>query len=151
MKTVKTTLIVLATLFGVGLVLFLGSALVAGISRGNKERRDQADRLTMQLKQDSIQTQLDSLSKIYAGKIVTIDKGPLFACAVDRLPTGGEQDIGYFENGQKVQVLAFENQYKKVKVAGKALTGYINYYCIKEFRRVADRDTVLPDTARLKP
>lgn len=144
MKVVKNTLIVLATLAIVAVVLFFGSAAVAGYFEARQQH-------------DIKSTQLDLLSKSieYEDKAVTV--------GLNLSSSGSMQDVivhsdcsGYDDgykllNGDKVKLISVESFDSKPACAqieyidpilGKKI-GFIPYYMLDEFADVAKDDPLI--------
>lgn len=147
MKTVKTTIIVLLTLFGVFLLIFFGSAIISAINKVNAERNTQAN-MDVQF---SITDKLDSLSKNCKGEKVIIRTeynsrhGDYFTVPVYK---GLDDDLGELagnvHNGDNAEVLSIEPYSKKVRIVSGSTVGYIPYYYINEYAKIAKLDSSCP-------
>ncbi len=145
MKTVKTTLIAIATIIGVAALFFFGSAFISAMFQAKHMATAQRDMFKNEEKADVITSKLDSAAKKDIGKTVHIDAtftDPKSTCTAMQKTSEDDSDIICpVDNGQKVKVLLILSYYHKVRIRYKGKKGYIDYNDIAEYRNIAVLDT----------
>jgi hypothetical protein len=143
MKTVKATLIVIATIIG---AYFLFD-LVTGIFFAYQDSKAESESFTMGLELDS---KIEELAKSYAGKKVNINSWDNSTNEYLEVPVWQiykYNKVGSLRNGDKVTLLEVDindSKGKKAKIRMKdGFEGYITYWYIDEFEEAKKLDPLL--------